>query len=480
MDLAPEYRPDFLAEPEPAPRDPLAVAIGNASLLGVGYLLLKRRGLAVLTWLITLTLVIMLASARELWVEITTLCWWLLSIAHGWSLATRRGTRAVLNGQRLVALVVAVPVLLIVGLLRFGAAMIEDTVTEARESGDCAPALAAIDRLWLGHRIADGPLTVRGERTAEACHRIQNAAGSLATGLTGDTAALQAGFETLTSVLAEVPGHEKMVGKTLDGFLTGLPAKNPCETAKVTDWLRARQFTNNDLDRSVEAIGRTEPVTLVGCGDQLAAGGYLEPARARYQQYLDHYRGRDRDLTAKAEEGARKATLAIELKDVRGLLSGAYGTSEPSYCRNPAQYSGAPSYAKGPNRTLMYGDTAYTGSLPAEWRASGPEDAALIVCVGKAEYGTPVRTCPYTSKGSIRGFPTDVTFKKIVIPIRAYELRTGKLVADTRPEIGGTSCPQTIHYSRSSLIADLGPPSEMYVTPSDADIRAAFAAVVSP
>ncbi|SDY99160.1 hypothetical protein SAMN05421504_108162 [Amycolatopsis xylanica] len=478
MDLAPEYRPGFLAEPEPAPRDPLAVAIGNASLLGVGYLLLKRRGLAVLTWLITLTLVIMLASVREVWVEITALVWWLLSIVHGWSLATKHGSRV--GWQRRVALLVTVPVLLAAGLLRFGAATIEDTVTEARESGDCAPALAAIDRLWLGHRIADGPLTLRGERTAEACHRLSNAAGLLATGLSGEPVALQAGFESLSAVLKDLPGHEKMVGKTLDGFLAGLPAKNPCESAKVTDWLRARPFSNNDLDRSVEAIGRTEPVTLVGCGDQLVAAGSLEPARARYQQYLDHYRGRDRDLTAKAEEGARKATLAIELANVRDLLAGAYGTSEPSYCKKPAQYSGAPSYAKGPNRTLMYGDTAYTGNLPAEWRASGPEDAALIVCVGKAEYGTPVRTCPYTSQGSIRGFPTNVTFKKIVIPIRAYELRTGKLVADTRPEIGGTSCPQTIHYSRYGLSVDIGPPSEMYVTPADADIRAAFAAVVSP
>ncbi|WP_370947113.1 hypothetical protein AB5J62_06040 [Amycolatopsis sp. cg5] len=476
MDLAPEYRPDFLAAPEPAPHDPLAVAIGNASLLGVGYLLLKRRGLAVFTWLVTLALVIMLATVREVWVEITVLCWWLLSIAHGWFLAAKDGSRV--GWQRAIAVLVAVPVLVSVGLFRLGAATIEDTVTDARASGDCAPALAALDRLWLGHRVTNGPLTVRGERTVEACHRLSNAADSLSTGLAGDDSALQAGFSTLSSVLGDFPGHEKMVGKTLDNFLSGVPAKNPCEIATVTDWLRGHQSAYNELNRSAEVVARTAPAALVGCGDHYLALNSLELARARYQQYLDRYRGQN--FTPKAEEGVRKVTLAIELSTVRGLLAGAYGTSELSYCRNPAKYSGAPSYAKGPNRVLMYGDTAYTGSLPAEWRAPGPEDAALIVCVGKAEYGTPVRTCPYTSKSGLRGFPTDVTFKKIVIPIRAYELRTGALVADARPEVGGTSCPQTIHYTRYGLSADLGPPSEMYVTPSDADIKAAFAGVVSP
>lgn len=475
---APELRPDFLAEPGPAPRDPLAVAVGNASLLGVGYLLLRKRALAVLTWLVTLTLVIMLASVREVWVELITLAWWLLSIAHGWSLATKRGARTVLNGQRIAASVVAVVVLVTVVALRFDAASIEGSVTEARDNGDCLPALAALDKVSLGHRIADGPLTVRGERTVEACQRLQYASGRLTAGLTGQNPALQDGFDSLASILAELPGHEKMVGKTLDGFLAGLPADGPCQTAAVTDWLRKRPAAHNVLDRAADAIGRTEPAALLGCADDLVAAEKPELARARYQDYLDRYPGQE--LKPKAEEGVRKATLALELKNVRSLLSGAYGTSQPSYCDKPAQYSGAPSYAKGPNRVLMYGDTEYTANLPAEWRASGPEDAALIVCVGKAEYGTPVRTCPYTSAGSVRGFPTSVTFKKIVIPIRAYELRTGKLVSDTRPEIGGTSCPQTIHFTTYGLSVSLGPPSEMHVTPSDADLRAAFAAVVSP
>ncbi|MBO3679958.1 hypothetical protein [Streptomyces sp. NEAU-YJ-81] len=49
------------APPAPRPHDPLAVALGNASLLGVGYLLL-RRGLAVLAVAVVL---VPLAAHRQ-------------------------------------------------------------------------------------------------------------------------------------------------------------------------------------------------------------------------------------------------------------------------------------------------------------------------------------------------------------------------------------------------------------------------------
>ncbi|QRP47748.1 hypothetical protein [Amycolatopsis sp. FDAARGOS 1241] len=81
------------------------------------------------------------------------------------------------------------------------------------------------------------------------------------------------------------------------------------------------------------------------------------------------------------------------------------------------------------------------------------------------------KTCPE--------FPHEVTFPKVAIPVKAYELRTGRLVSDTKIEIGGTSCPRTMHYT-SYPSTDLGPPSDLQVEASAADVRAAFAGLVTP
>lgn len=466
-----------VADPEPVARshDPLAVALANASLLGIGYLMLRRHWLAVVTGLVTGVLVALLASvARSAWFEVVVLLWWAALIAHGWVLAGGRRHRVAVRRQRLVALGVAVPVLLAVGFLRFDAASIERTVVDARHSGDCVQALAALDRVWLGHRVADAPMTVRGEPTVQACQRLLTAEDKLATALLGDTDALQAGFDDLASVLADLPGHEQMVDAVLDGFLGGLPAKDPCDTVAVTDWLRQRQASNTVLDRSADVVARTEPAALVECGDYLADTKNWEKARTRYQQLLGRYPGHE--LTAKAQEAVQRVTLVIELADVRRRLQRSPGT-QPEYCSGPARYSGAAPYDKGTNRALLYGTDEYTSKLPAEWLATDAADAELVVCAGEKEYGTPVKTCPYENK-RLPQFPTNVTFHKIAIPVKAYELRTGKLVIDTKLEIGGASCPEVLEYT--TYITDFGPPSQVYVTATDADVRAGFAPLITP
>jgi hypothetical protein len=100
----------------------------------------------------------------------------------------------------------------------------------------------------------------------------------------------------------------------------------------------------------------------------------------------------------------------------------------------------------------------------------------LVVCAGEEEYGTPVRTCLYENK-TLRGFPTQVTFHKIAIPVKVYELRTGKLVASRKVQIGGASCPRVLRYSY--YYTDLGPPSKVYVTASNANVRAGFRSLIT-
>ncbi|MGW0842830.1 tetratricopeptide repeat protein [Streptomyces sp. NPDC002787] len=460
--------------PEPTPAegrayDPVAVALGNASLLGVGYLLMRRWRLAVAAVAGTVVLVTRLVSTEAASYEIAVLVWWAAVVIHGWYLAGRGADRVAVRRQRLVALGVTLPVLLTLGLLRYDASRIGQSVTVARERGDCAGVLSGQDEVGFGHRIADAPLAARGDEAVRACERLQTARTELSTALTGDTDALEDGFGTLASVLAE-PGNDKTVETTLNGFLRGLPAKDPCDTVTVTDWLRDRKRGDDVLDRTADTVERTEPAALVGCGDDLMAKDSWEAARTHYNQLLDRYP--DDGLADQARKGARKATLSIELANVQDLLAGGSG-SQPEYCSSPAKYSGAKPMGKGTNRALFYAydeyNTDFSEQLPGSWKAGGAADATLVVCMGEQTYGSSVETCSYYKSGS-SGASANVTFHKIAVPVKVYELRTGKLVAKRTIQISGESCPWSIYTSANS--------TSEYVTESKSDVRSAFKPLV--
>jgi hypothetical protein len=168
--------------------------------------------------------------------------------------------------------------------------------------------------------------------------------------------------------------------------------------------------------------------------------------------------------------------LAIELAYVRSLLHES-SRSEPIYCDDPAKYSGAPRYGKGTNRAMFFGNSKYTKQLPGKWRTNNVEKAVLVVCTGDKDYGKTVTGCPYRS-GSGSGPTSWVAFRKVAIPVKAYELRTGKLVYDKKVQISGSSCPSTIKYS-SPLLEEPVPPPEMYVKPSKTNVRAAFRSLIT-
>ncbi|MGW3729013.1 tetratricopeptide repeat protein [Streptomyces sp. NPDC000851] len=487
--------PAYAADEPPevrAERDPVAVAVGNASLLGVGYLLMGRRGLFFAAGTVTVALVWTAVSVAETWCEAVLLLWWLLVVAHGWLLARGGLKRRRLGqqepaplaqlhpappgpqgparlGQWLRALAVTVPVLLVVGLLRFDAHAIEDRVTEARESGDCVGVVTAQEDVWFGHRLVGAPQAARGDVAVEACGRLDEARAELSAGLLdADVEALGAGYAMLSALLKE-PGNDKTVETVLDDFLGGLPTDDACETVRITDWLRARKPGNDVLDRSSATADRTAPAALLGCGDDLLGEQQWTQARSRYRQLLDEHP--DDARTKQARSGLRKVTLGIQLDHVRELVHDTKSNATGGYCAAPAKYSGAPAYRKGSNPALFVGDDEYTEKLPDRWEAQIPEDAALIVCVGTASFGTAVETCPYRDSDS--GGPTrNVTFHKIRVPVKAYELRTGKLVADRSVQIGGTSCPYFLTYYGVA-------PSAEYVEPSASDVRNAFSSIVN-
>jgi hypothetical protein len=204
-------------------------------------------------------------------------------------------------------------------------------------------------------------------------------------------------------------------------------------------------------------------------------------ARKRYQQLLDQYPDLDPglQLAAKAKAGVTKATRSIEFANVTELLQPLYSGAEPDYCAKPAPYSGATPYRRGGrNRALLFGNSEDTSKFPAGWRTYNVGNAVLVICAGDSDYGTAVQTCDYESKLSVYGYEA-VTFHKIAIPIRAYELRTGRLVADTKVQISGSSCPATLEYT-TYLTFDSGPPSDVYVTPHASNVRAAFDSLINP
>jgi hypothetical protein len=264
-----------------------------------------------------------------------------------------------------------------------------------------------------------------------------------------------------------------MVDTVLNGFLDGLPTKDDCHTAAITDWLRGRKADGTTLDRASTVVPKIAPAALVGCGNDQMGKKSWTAAKARYQQLLDQYPHDAKAATAKA--GVTKADLSIQLDHVNGLLE-QVGSEEPKYCTSPARYSGAPAPHKGINKSLIYGNSTYTDDLPDSWQAPEASVATYVVCVGDDKDGRAVRTCPYKG-GIFTAFPEDVTFHKIAIPVKVYELRTGKLVSHRTIQISGKSCPATLSYTEYDGI-DTGPSDDQYVDPSTSDVRDAFSPLI--
>ncbi|MFI6501281.1 tol-pal system YbgF family protein [Nonomuraea typhae] len=515
-----QIQEDHHQEPGPKVRDPMAVALANASLLGVGYVLMGRRRLAVGTGLVTIVLLLVLTlAAPYVWFQVVVLLWWAAVTAHGWYLAAGRTFTPVAESgsvgrQRLVALGVVVPVLVAVGVLRLDAARIERDAAAAHRAGRCAQALPVLRGLWFGHRVADAPLAARADDSVEACELLvkaerqavsdrlpatetlrtygdhpgalwpgvrvrradlflAQAAQELGTSLTGDVRALETGFGRLPKVLREFPDQEAKVHAVLDGFLGSLPVGDACDTKALTDWLGRQEGEGGVQKRVTEAVARVAPAAIVGCGDAFATGKDWTHARDQYTQLLKQYP--KHPLAAAAKKGAERATLAIELAYVRTILKGP----SPVYCDRPAAYHGAPPYrGAGPHRTMLFGNDGHRKKLPRSWLAKDPANAVLVICAGEMTYGNAVTSCYYEpDRGPRRLYK--VTFRMRKIPMRVYELRTGKPVDTTSLQISGTFCPARIHYETDDA-NDNAPPAKMYVKSSKADVRAAYGLVIKP
>ncbi|WP_045877015.1 hypothetical protein [Pseudofrankia sp. DC12] len=482
-DDTPEYGPEGTTDPEPpVNRDPLAVILGNASFFNVGYLMLGRRGLAAVTGLVTLILLIILGTAaRTLWFEIVVLLWWTALVGHGWYLAQgwpRGRHRGGSRSRLILGAAFFLPVLLAFSLLRVHVASINSRVAAAVRTGDCRRVAAALDDRWAGDYLANAPGAVQGAGTGRVCGELGETAARLAAVVTNsDPNSLPPELKNLSAVLATHPDDDKLVLRTLDDFLGRLPLSNPCDTTTVLDTLGSYSTRDAVRDRAKAVVPRLAPAALVGCGDREFQSKDWNGAKSSYQRLLDDYP--QSPLAPKAFIGLIAANQAIELDHVRtGLGAG----SDTSYCSNPATWSGATPYrAASPNRAVLRGDSAYTNQLPADWVVDDVAKAPLVICVSPKEQGDIVQSCEYQSGSvltSLYGTNT-VSFHKIAVPIRVIEVLTGHVVANLFVQVDGTICPAVISYTTYGSF-DTGPSPDEYVDAPDTDVSAAVRDALAP
>lgn len=169
------------------------------------------------------------------------------------------------------------------------------------------------------------------------------------------------------------------------------------------------------------------PAAIADCGKALLADKRWHDARSWYRTLIINFP--EHELVATAKRGVRKADLAIQLATVKKLLK-PREPRLPAYCSSPARYEGAPRYrGRGPHRAMLFGQNGHKKKLPSSWLTSDPAKATLVICAGTSTYGTRVRSCYYQPE--LSNYLYEVTFYKRKIPVRVYELRTGKLVKKT-------------------------------------------------
>jgi len=490
-------------------REPVAAAVGNASLLGVGYLILGRYRLAALAAAGSLVLVIGVAATEApAWPwRAALLAWWAASIAHGWYAgANRTDWRAseaappLGRRPRATGLGAGALVLLAVLAVAVHARVVGFGVTQAHEDGDCAAAseraadLGALDRIVDGLAAADaaeqedacalvlaaqeiadrGPSVAIADLTEYLEHPgarwdgaldlradvlLDLAAAELTDALTSGATAAADGFDHLATVLDATPDRADEAQAVVDGFLAALPAADACAAMDVAAWTFEDPERFSGFEGVGSSVAAAAPAAILGCGAELTAAGDYDAAVAAYELFLDEFP--DHPDLATAQGG-------FDLATVRPLLDGwpeDPTVTAPSYCRLPEPLSTAPDYAgAGPHRMALFGFDR-SDALPGDWLAADITEASIAVCSGSLEEGERVGSCDYEGGVTVEFFTQ--RFQVTVINVR-----TGEQIYEGPIDVGG-DCPDTIYFYDE-------PPSSMSVDSTDADFEAAFESLVNP
>jgi hypothetical protein len=487
-----EPRPPAPLRPRRA-TDPVVAIAGNATMLGIGYMFLRRPILVALALTGTGFLLWSAAVQTEnpLW-RFLLPGWGLAMIVHAWWLTRRTPNEQLVDlvepdparRSRIFATTAAALVLLTVAWFRFDAWWIVHDAETAHAEGDCERATAELESLDAVHRVAFGPIVLRAEEEQEACDLLLAALGEAPAAAASTIAAyiehpgalwegagpqraaflfdaamaeddpaltvVQDAFAQLSATLEQFPGESGTVRATVESFMADLTEVSACKGYKVDDWLAGRDWGEPALTEPVAAAADQVPTRMLGCAQDRAATGDIEGAGILFREFLTGYP--DHELAGEAADGI--------------LASG-------SYCTNPVAYPGAPEYGGGgPYPMQMVGTWGSEGrGFPDAWLATTADETALVVCVD-AEVGEFQDSCQYRRPS---GGTFWATFYAHEFSIKAYEFRTGTLVEDYTREIGNP-CPDRLDGTVSSIYISM---SDTFLSMaseySDADFRDMFA-----
>ncbi|TDD60384.1 hypothetical protein E1263_11455 [Kribbella antibiotica] len=369
----------------------------------------------------------------------------------------RRRWMFLVPGALVLALVVAA------GIVRYDAGRIDSVVVGAREAGDCTTVQLAAAQFDSLHRIVAAGKAKRAKEDVAACDRLDGADAEFKAALWSTTGQAKGALGVLDQVLAD-PRQRGTTTAVLDDFLANLRVTDSCSAVVLADQLQARKVSPVLQERIRSALVEIEPAALRACAAERMKDSAWDEAHNLYRRAVDRYPD---DLRAgEARAGAVKANQQQELENVQELID-----DPESYCDSPARYSAAPPYRRGLNRAVVLGSSIenYAARLPKQWRTNDAAAATTVTCAEVA-MGKAVRTCPYLPK---LGFESIyVTFHKMVLSLKVYELRTGKRVVNKKILVDGLACPNTLHYQSSTGFSD--PDPAQFVVVPDKNLRAAF------
>ncbi|WP_026922195.1 hypothetical protein [Glycomyces arizonensis] len=480
--------PHYFEPPKPKRRrelhgDPFAALIGNATLLGIGYLLLGRRRAAAMTLVVTIWLVAFVAaSPQSPWWRIVLAAWWIATMLHTfWLVRPERGRapeaplvdlhepEARRRGRVFAGAVVCLMAMAVVGI-RFDGAQIMEAAEAAHRDGDCEGATAATASLDATHRVADAAVVRAAAENDEACELLLAAfdrddplesaetlqsymeqPGALWEGagparadrlLRGALAPLnewsigivRSAFDVLASTLDASPDQSAAAREVVEGFLENLAdhqAEEACEVKAVHDWLFNEHWGHPELDEPVAAVGDQVPPVLLGCAREQFEGGMLDAAQDLYGQFLADFP--DHELAPEAAAELEQVETAIEREHVSGLLSGG------DYCGSPAPYRAAEPYDEGGTNPMWLFGLDSEADLPGSWTTNAVDETVLVVCVEGPERGSFIESCEYEEVGT-GDYLGSVRFYANEFTVEAYELKTGERIERYSVELGG-ECP---------------------------------------
>jgi hypothetical protein len=473
---SPPLPPNFERPPKfrfvPRPVDAIAAVAGNATALGLGYMLMRRRRLAAIAIIGTAFLLFALAAYPDnLPWRLLFGFWWLLMCLHAWHLT--RGTRSARpetgRRDRLLAIGGAGLVLLVALGLRTDAWLIVRGAENAHAAGDCNAAVETLERFNAGHRIAFGAKVADVEEQREACNLLMearaeggaagaatmaeymNVAGALWDGAGLERAAmlfdaasgggdldatLVRGFEQLNDTLETDPGQADRVRETVEQLMSGLDTDaQPCDALAIDDWLQGQSWEAPEITEPITAAAASVPLHLLGCARDRSTANDLSGAQEAYQRFIAEYPDHA-DFGAATDE-LYAVDSQIEFEHVQELLTA------DEYCQAPAPWRDAPAYdGSRPHPMWTIGIEPGTYDFPAEWTAGSVTATEIVVCATR-------------------------------IKVKVFELRTGKQVDSYTVEFDGDPCPEVLEYTTYGYV-DHGPPSEVEAEVSDSQVRSAF------